>query len=83
MSVEYYKKLIIDLRARMAKEKGAKKSDNERYASLVKSASSPSSKASYRKTKIDRAASHDRQIESYKRQIDSAKASLARERARK
>ncbi|MCI7548818.1 MAG: hypothetical protein MSA48_09805 [Bacteroides sp.] len=83
MSVEYYKKLIIDLRARMAKEKEAKKSDNERYASLVKSASSPSSKASYRKTKIDRAASHDRQIESYKRQIDSAKASLARERARK
>lgn len=83
MSVEYYKKLIIDLRARMAKEKEAKKSDNERYAGLVKSASSPSSKASYRKTKIDRAASHDRQIESYKRQIDSAKASLARERARK
>ena len=83
MSVEYYKKLIIDLRARMAKEKEAKKSDNERYASLVKSASSPSSKASYRKTKIDRAASHDRQIESYKRQIDAAKASLARERARK
>lgn len=83
MSVEYYKKLIIDLRARMAKEKEAKKSDNERYVSLVKSASSPSSKASYRKTKIDRAASHDRQIESYKRQIDSAKASLARERARK
>lgn len=83
MSVEYYKKLIIDLRVRMAKEKEAKKSDNERYASLVKSASSPSSKASYRKIKIDRAASHDRQIESYKRQIDSAKASLARERARK
>lgn len=83
MSVEYYKKLIIDLRARMAKEKEAKKSDNERYVSLVKSASSLSSKASYRKTKIDRAASHDRQIESYKRQIDSAKASLARERARK
>lgn len=83
MSVEYYKKLIIDLRERMAKEKEAKKSDNERYASLVKSASLPSSKASYRKTKIDRAASHDRQIESYKRQIDSAKASLARERARK
>lgn len=83
MSVEYYKKLIIDLRARMAKEKESKKGDNERYASLIKSASSPSSKASYRKTKIDRAASHDRQIESYKRQIDSAKASLARERARK
>jgi len=83
MSVEYYKKLLIDLRARLAKEREAKKKDNERYAGYIKSASSPSSKASYRKSKIDRAASHDRQIESIKRQIDTAKANLARERARK
>ncbi len=83
MSVEYYRKLLIDLRARLAKEKEAKKNENERYASYIKSASSPSSKASYRKTKIDHAASHDRQIESIKRQIDTAKANLARERARK
>ena len=82
MSVEYYKKQIIDLRARLAREKEAKKRDNEHYATLIKSASS-SFKASYRKSKIDRAASHDRQIESIKRQIDSAKANLARERARK
>lgn len=82
MSVEYYKKQIIDLRARLAREKEAKKRDNEHYATLIKSASS-SYKPSYRKSKIDRAASHDRQIESIKRQIDSAKASLARERARK
>ena len=83
MSVEYYKKLLIDLMARLAKEREAKKKDNERYAGYIKSASSPSSKASYRKSKIDRAASHDRQIESIKRQIDTAKANLARERARK
>ena len=40
MSKEYYKKKIIDLRASMAKEKEAKKRDNERYASLIKGASS-------------------------------------------
>lgn len=81
MSVEYYRKRLIDLRAQVAKEREAKKKDNERYAGYIKSASSPSSKASYRKQKIDRAASHDRQIESLKRQIESAKDSLARERA--
>ena len=61
----------------------AKKKDNEYYASLVKNASSPSSKASYRKSKIDRAASHDRQIESIKRQIENCKDNIARERKRK
>lgn len=78
MSKEYYKKQIIDLRARIAKEKESKKKDNERYASLVKGASSPSSKASYRKQKIDHAASHDREIERLKRNIESAKESLKR-----
>ena len=78
MSKEYYKKRIIDLRADIAKEKEAKKRDNERYASLVKGTSSPSSKAMYRKQKIDKAAYHDRQIESYKRQIESCKDSLKR-----
>ncbi|MBO5800665.1 MAG: hypothetical protein J6Q07_03470 [Alistipes sp.] len=78
MSKEYYKKRIIDLRADMAREKEAKKRDNERYASLIKGASSPSSKASYRKQKIDKAAYHDRQIESLKRQIESCKESIAR-----
>ena len=78
MSKEYYKKKIIDLRAYIAKEKEAKKRDNERYASLIKGASLPSTKANYRKNKIDAAARHDRQIESYKRQIESAKESLKR-----
>ena len=73
MSKEYYKKKIIDLRASMVKKR-----DNERYASLIKGASSPSSKASYRKSKIDTAARHDRNIESYKHQIESAKDSLKR-----
>ena len=81
MSIEYYRKHIIDLRADIAKEREAKKRDNERYAGYVKSANSPSSKASYRKQKIDHAASHDRRIERLKREIESAKASLARERA--
>ena len=66
MSKEYWKKRIIDLRAEMTKEKEAKKRDNERYANYIKNASSPSSKATYRKSKIDHAASHDRRIESIK-----------------
>lgn len=80
MSKEYWKKRIIDLRAEMTKEKEAKKRDNERYANYIKNASSPSSKATYRKSKIDHAASHDRRIESIKKQIESAKESLKREK---
>ena len=82
MSVEYYKKKLVDLRADVVKEKEAKKRDNERYAGLIKSASSPSSKASYKKSKIDHAASHDRRIESLKREIERCKETLARERER-
>lgn len=82
MSVEYYRKHLIDLRAQVASEREAKKRDNERYAGYIKSASSTSSKASYRKQKIDHAKSHDLRIESLKRQIESAKESLARERER-
>ncbi len=82
MSVEYYKKKLVDLRSDLAKEKEAKKKDNERYAGLIKSASSPLSKASYRKSKIDHAASHDRRIESLKREIERCKETLARERER-
>lgn len=83
MSIEYYKKRLIDLRSDIAKEKEAKKRDNESYADLIKHATSPSSKASYRKSKIDRAASHDRRIESLKREIENTKESLARERAKR
>lgn len=83
MSLESYKKQMIDLRARLQKEKDAKKKDNEYYARCVKNASTPASKASYRKSKIDHAASHDRQIESLKRQIETCKDNIARERKRK
>lgn len=82
MSVEYYKKKLIDLRSDLAKEKEAKKRDNERYAGYIKSATTPSSKASYRKQKVDHAASHDRHIESIKRDIERAKENLASERRR-
>ena len=78
MSKEYYKKRIIDLRAYIAREKEAKKRDNENYARWIKNATSPSTKAGYRKSKIDAAARHDRQIESYKRDIENAKNALKR-----
>ncbi|MBR5777242.1 MAG: hypothetical protein IKY22_02085 [Bacteroidales bacterium] len=78
MSKEYYKKKIIDIRADIQKEKDAKKRDNEHFASYIKSASSADAKASYRKRKIDAAASHDRRIESLKRSLESAKESLKR-----
>lgn len=80
MSVEFYRKRLIDLRSDLAREREAKKRDNARYASLVKMTSGPSQKASYRKQKIDYAASHDRRIESLKGQIASARESLARKR---
>jgi hypothetical protein len=78
MSKEYYRKKIIDIRADIQREKDAKKRDNEHFTSYIKSASSPSSKASYRKRKIDAATSHDRRIESLKRSLESAKDSLKR-----
>lgn len=78
MSKEYYKKRLIDLRASLEKEKEAKKKDNAKYAALIKSASSISTKASYRKYKVDASASHDRRIESNKRDIENTKASLKR-----
>jgi hypothetical protein len=53
MSKEDYKKRIIDLRADIAREREAKNRDNECYASLVCGASSPASKASYRKSEYN------------------------------
>lgn len=76
MSKEYYKKKIVDLRTSIAKEREAKKKDNANYAQLIKGAKSISSKASYKKNKIDRAAQHDRNIERYKQQIEYAKRDL-------
>jgi hypothetical protein len=78
MSKEYYKKRLIDLRASIAKEREAKKKDNVYYADMIKRTSSISSKASYRKSKISRAASHDRRIESLKRDIENVRAAIRR-----
>jgi len=82
MSVEIYRKKLIDLRAAVQREKDNKKRDNEHYADLIKRASSPGTKVAYRKSKIDRSASHDRTIDNLKRQIESTKDALARERER-
>lgn len=78
MSKEYYKKRLIDLRASIAKEREAKKKDNAYYADMIKRTSSISSKVSYRKSKISRAASHDRRIESLKRDIENVRATMRR-----
>ena len=80
MSKEYYKKKIIDLRAKMQKEKDAKKKDNERYADYIKRATTTERKAYYRKEKVSHAASHDKQIEYIKREIERAKEALKREK---
>ena len=83
MSVEYYRKRLIDLRAAMTKEKEAKKKDNAHYADLIKRAATTAQKTSYRKSKVDRAGSHDRRIESLKAEIERTKDSLARARKSK
>ena len=75
MSKEYYKKTIIDLRAKLDKKR-----DNEKYADSIKRASTTDRKAYFRKEKVARAAAHDRQIESIKRDIERAKESLKREK---
>ena len=68
--------ILSRISTNLEKAKEAKKKDNERYASLIKSATTPTSKASYRKRKIDASASHDRKIESIKKYIEQAKDSL-------
>ena len=80
MSKEFYKKKLIDLRAKLQKEKDEKKKDNERYANYVKNAKSTDQKAYYRKQKVSKATDHDRHIDSIKRDIERAKESLKREK---
>lgn len=80
MSKDSLKKSIIDYRTKITKEREQKKRDNEYYARLIKSTTSASSKASYRKNKIDKAAYHDRCIENYKKQIEYLKDRLKREK---
>ena len=74
----YYQKQIVDLRARVAREREAMKRDNESFARSIKSATSTTMKASFRKNKIDRAESHKRTIERLKLQIAQAQLNKAR-----
>ena len=74
----YYQKQIVDLRARIAREREAMKRDNESFARSIKAASTPTAKASYRKSKIDRAESHKRTIENLQRQIAQAQLNKTR-----
>lgn len=80
MSKEYYKKRIIDLRAQLTNERESKKRDNAYYAERIKNERTVTGKASYRKSKVDRAASHDRKIESLKYEIEKAREQLKREK---
>jgi hypothetical protein len=78
MSKVYYRRRIVDIRASIIREKDAKKRDNEYYARAIRNASSTSSKASYRRSKISASASHDSRIESFKRELERAKDALKR-----
>lgn len=80
MSKEYYRKKLVDLRLAMTREREAKKHDNAYYAERIKNTSSASSKASYRKSKIDTAARHDSKIESIKHEIERTREQLKREK---
>lgn len=75
---EIYQKQIISIRERIAKERERKSYDNQKLQEQINRATSVSSKASYKRMKIDRAASHDRTIESLQRQLEQAKRGLAR-----
>ena len=78
MSKEYYKKRLVDLRAEIAREREAKKRDNANYASLIKNSSNTSTKATYRKNKIDKAAAHERRIEYLKNEVERTRDALKR-----
>lgn len=76
MSKESYRKRLIDLRTAIANEREAKKRDNANYVRLINGASSATTKAFYRKSKIDRAAAHDRRIADLKRQVETTRSAM-------
>ena len=83
MSVEYYKRQIIDIRSSILREKESKKRDNASMAAHIKSASSADNKAYLRKERIAKAASHDATIERLKSKLEDAKEDLAEARRHK
>ena len=80
MSKEYYKKCLVDLRLKLDREREAKKHDNAYYTECIKNTSSASSKASYRKSKIDKAAYHDSAIEAIRHEIENTREQMKREK---
>ena len=77
-SKEIYQKQIISIRERIAKERERKSYDNQKIQEQINRAISVSSKASYRRQKVDRAAPHDRAIQGLQKQLETAKMNLAK-----
>ncbi|MDY0904532.1 hypothetical protein [Pedobacter sp. CFBP9032] len=80
MSKDSYKNMIankrkdiVSLRAKLVKIKDDKKRRMEALSKYIKSTSSASSKESYRKLKISGSARYDREIESLKMKVETAK----------
>ena len=78
MSKEMYKQRLASLRTQIELEKSLKKKDNEYFSKIIKSTTLPASKESYKKSKIARAAAHDRRIEQLKREIERTKEIMKR-----
>ena len=68
-----YRARIITLRTQIQKIKEEKKRRMEALSKSVKTASTPMSKESYRKSKVMEAANYDKRIEAAKRSIESIK----------
>jgi hypothetical protein len=67
---------IITLRTQIQKIKEEKKRRMEALSKAVKTASTPMSKESYRKSKVMEAANYDKRIEAVKRNIESIKSTI-------
>lgn len=78
MSKEMYKQRLATLRTQIELEKSLKKKDNEYFAKIIKSTTLPASKESYKKSKIARAAAHDRRIESLKKEMERTREMMKR-----
>lgn len=80
MSKLYYQKRIIDLQAQIKREQEDAKRDREYYDRYIKSCSSTTGKASYRKSKADKAAYHKARIERLRQDLAQARLYKAREK---
>lgn len=80
MSKLYYQKKIIDLQAQVKREQEAAKRDREMYDRNIKACTSTAGKASYRKSKADRAAAHKARIERLRLEIAQARLNKAKEK---